>query len=864
MHYMTTSEIREKFLSYFSSLSRGHEVVESSSVVPANDPSLLFTNAGMVQFKDVFLGLDSRSYKRAVTVQKCLRVGGKHNDLEQVGFTKRHHTFFEMLGNFSFGDYFKEDAIFYAWRFLTEVLGIPTARLWVTVYKDDEESAAIWLDKVGIPKERLVYCGDEDNFWSMGDTGPCGPCTEIFYDHGDEVAGGPPGSVDAEGDRYVEVWNLVFMQYNRQVDQSLLPLPSPSVDTGMGLERIAAVMQGVSDNFDTDIFRSLLSSVAAIEPSLEIDIRASRVMADHIRSAVFLIADHVYPSNEGRGYVLRRIIRRAVRFGYKSGLAIPFFYSLVEPVLRQMGGFYPELCAKRGIITATIEREEKQFAQTLTHGLGVLEQAITEVKGGIISGEVAFSLYDTYGFPLDLTRDILEERGLTVDEDGYAVAMQRQRDLSKSVKSFSDMQRGSLDVGGVTEFLGYDQLEVTASIRGIFIDGIAVDHLTIEQRAILVLDRTVFYAESGGQVGDSGEIIIGDAKFLVSSTKKQGKVVLHHGILAGGSCKLGDNVIALVAAERQRIRINHTATHLLHSALREVLGGHVIQKGSLVDADRLRFDFSHHQPLTTVEINRVVDIVNTYISRAVAAKIELLDQAEAKRRGATALFEEKYEDIVRVISFADFSIELCGGTHVANTAELGCFKIINETGVAAGVRRIEAITGTAILRLLNERESLLANLSSILRCSSDDLLGKANVVVDQNRVLLAQERKNELITVSKEVDRLLESSSSDVKGVKFLRHIFKGLDIKGLRSALDQVKSKVSSGGIVVIFASRFSENKIFVLVYVAGVSFSARDILSELNAVAGGSGGGKDVLAQGFVVDFDKLSVFLASYVLK
>jgi len=862
MKYMTSEQIREKFISYFKGQSAKHENVASSALVPANDPSLLFTNAGMVQFKDVFLGIDKRAYSRAVTSQKCLRVGGKHNDLDQVGFTTRHHTFFEMLGNFSFGDYFKEDAISYAWNFLTEELGLPKDRLWVTVYKDDQESADIWVNKMNFPRERLVYCGDEDNFWSMGDVGPCGPCTEIFYDHGDAVAGGPPGTAEADGDRYVEIWNIVFMQYDRQQDQSLESLPRPSVDTGMGLERIAAVMQGVSDNYDIDLFKVLLAYVDDIDKSLVVNDKAKRVMVDHIRSSAFLITDGIYPSNEGRGYVLRRIIRRAVRFGYKSGLKIPFFYNLAQPLLEIMGEAYPELVNKKDIILSAIKREEEQFAETIKQGMRVLDKELQDMQGGVVSGDVAFTLYDTYGFPLDLTQDIAGEHGASVDEQAYELAMAKQRAQSKRNQGFSDMTSGGLAVTGETEFLGYDTLIAKAVVEKIFVAGVEVSKLDSDDNAILVLNRTPCYAESGGQVGDAGVITSSGCSFSIKDTQKQGKVFLHYGKLTDGSLVVGDEVDVEVDYSRQSIKLNHSATHLLHAALRHVLGEHVIQKGSLVDKGRLRFDFSHHNPVEQSQLQEIEAMVNNQILRGVEGCVRVLGQDEAKKTGAMALFDEKYDDMVRVVSFGEFSVELCGGTHVANTAEIGAFKITTETGIASGIRRIEAITGVGIVAALKEREQQLARVAKLVKATPINLENRIASLVAKNKELLSDQHNKKQSGLIDEIDEIFKKGVESSEYI-LLRHKFTGLDIKGLRLALDQIKAKSNGRAIVAVLASiSTSEDKSFVLVYVADnvEGVSAKDVLAKINSIAGGSGGGRDSMAQGFITDTSKLNEALVS----
>jgi alanyl-tRNA synthetase len=848
MKNMTSAEIRKSFLEFFE--KKHHARVSSSALIPANDPSLLFTNAGMVQFKDVFLGLDKRNYSRATTSQKCLRVGGKHNDLDQVGFTKRHHTFFEMLGNFSFGDYFKEDAIKFAWEFLTEVICLPKDKLYVTVYKEDEESANIWADKINFPRDRIIYCGEKDNFWSMGDTGPCGPCTEIFYDHGPNIAGGPPGSPDEDGDRFVEIWNIVFMQYDRQVDQSLVPLPKPSVDTGMGLERISAVLQDTCDNFEIDIFKIIIGYIDTLS-SDNIDDKAKRVMADHIRASAFLICDGIYPSNEGRGYVLRRVIRRAVRFGYKSGLEMPFFYKLLSPLIETMGDSYPELVDKKDIILDTIKREELQFKDTIKQGMKVLEK---ELEGGCktLPGDVVFALYDTYGFPVDLTQDILTELGSSIDLAGYEECMAKQRLQSKQNQGFKDMKHGDFSVDGETKFLGYEQLESAASIKKIFINNIEVDNLSGDNEAVVVLDQTPCYAEGGGQVGDLGIISNANGKFEVFSTQKQGKVFLHYGKQISGEFVSGDQVNVKVDNTRQAIMLNHSATHLLHAALRNILGEHVVQKGSLVESDRLRFDFAHHSPITQKELREIEDMVNTQISRGIKSDVEVLDQDQAKASGAMALFEEKYDDKVRVIGFGDFSKELCGGTHVANTAEIGALKIVSESGIASGVRRIEAITGQAVLNMLRQKENTLANLAAALKVDSDNLEKKVKqLIVDYKEIelKLSKQQQGSLEDICKDIIAKAKKLSN---GLIVAQYVFKGIDVKTMRIALDKIKSSFGNESMAVMLVSDQGQSKNPMIVYVSNgdKSQSAKEVLGNITSKLGGSGGGNAVMAQGVVAD--------------
>ncbi|MEE3003496.1 MAG: alanine--tRNA ligase [Pseudomonadota bacterium] len=859
MKFMTSAEIRTAFINFFEkNKTKQHKRVDSSALIPANDPSLLFTNAGMVQFKDVFLGLDKRPYVRAVSSQKCLRVGGKHNDLDQVGFTKRHHTFFEMLGNFSFGDYFKEEAIHFAWEFLTKELKLPVDKLWVTVYHDDRESATIWQERINFPKERIVLCGEKDNFWSMGDTGPCGPCTEIFYDHGPDIAGGPPGSPDEDGDRFVEIWNIVFMQYNRAADQSLSNLPKPSVDTGMGLERISAVMQGTCDNFEIDLFQKIIKFIANIAPDKNLDNKAMRVMADHIRAAAFLIIDGIYPSNEGRGYVLRRIIRRAVRFGYKEGLDLPFFYKLLEPLIAEMGDAYPDLLQKKDIIITTIEREEKQFSETIKQGLRVLEKELADSKSKLISGKTAFTLYDTFGFPLDLTQDIALERECKLDLEGYNIAMEQQRNQSKKNQGFKDMGHGELKVSGATDFVGYESMQADTKITHIFVSGENVKSITAGQNAILVLDRTPCYAESGGQVGDIALLKSSSSEFKISDTQKQNKVFLHHGCLEKGSLHVGDEVHVTVDSSRNSIKLNHSATHLLHAALRIVLGEHVTQKGSLVEQKRLRFDFAHFSPVKPEQISEIEKIVNNFIASAVSSKTEILDQDVAKANGAMALFEEKYDDKVRVISFGDFSKELCGGIHVSNTAEIGCFKITAETGIASGVRRIEAVTGQAVLKLLNVAETKLLNISTQLKVLPQNIEKRLGQLLVEQVELKQKLQKSISSDNAINVDDVVKNATIVRNEIKLLLKVVDNVDMKSLRLILDKIKSKLINEKYIIIMISDTNSKKNPIVINFSAelesTNISAKDLLVLLTQKVGGSGGGNLVMAQGVVSDLSKI----------
>ncbi|GAB1257047.1 alanine--tRNA ligase [Aurantivibrio plasticivorans] len=841
---MKSAEIRQAFLDYFA--KQDHTVVPSSSLVPGNDPTLLFTNAGMVQFKDAFLGLEQRPYTRATSSQRCVRAGGKHNDLENVGYTARHHTFFEMLGNFSFGDYFKEDAIRFAWEFLTEVLKLPAERLWVTVHISDDEAADIWIKKMGVDPARFSRL-DEDNFWQMGDTGPCGPCSEIFYDHGEDVPGGPPGSENDDLDRYIEVWNLVFMQYERQADGSLKNLPKPSVDTGMGLERIAAVMQGVHNNYEIDLFQALLSAAAKVTGTKDLSNQSLRVIADHIRSCSFLIADGVIPSNEGRGYVLRRIIRRAVRHGNKLGQTENFFYQLVDALATEMGEAYPELIEQKDLIKKVLLTEEQQFAKTLEKGMAVLENALAELSGTEIPGEVVFTLHDTYGFPTDLTNDIAREKSLTIDMDGYSRCMEEQRKRSSEAGQFGIDYTKSLKVDGVTEFTGYDALSDNSTVSHIYLANDAVSQINEGDEAVIVLDKTPFYGESGGQVGDTGYLITSGAKFEVRDCQKSGSNHLHIGKLLSGSLAVGEKVSANVDDDvRRATALNHSATHLLHAALRTVLGEHVTQKGSLVDSERLRFDFSHLEAVTQAELKTIEQMVNQQILKNSSVYTELCDMETAKTKGAMALFGEKYGDEVRVLSMGDgFSVELCGGTHVSRTGDIGLMKILSESGIAAGVRRIEAVTGSTALAYIDQQQSTLDTVSSLVKSNADRVIEKVEQLIQQNRQL----EKDMLALKSK-----LASSSSDdlvaqaidVNGTKVLAVDVEGADAKSLRDMVDQLKNKL--GESVVLLACSDGEK----ISLVAGVSkgttskLKAGDLMREVAQHVGGKGGGRPDMAQG------------------
>ena len=841
---MKTVEIREAFLAYFE--QQGHTRVPSSSLVPHNDPTLLFTNAGMNQFKDTFLGTDPRPYVRATSSQRCVRAGGKHNALENVGYTARHHTFFEMLGNFSFGDYFKREAITYAWEFLTGVLHIPAERLWVTVFEEDDEAAEIWLNEIGVDPARFRRIGASDNFWSMGDTGPCGPCSEIFYDHGASVPGGPPGSPDADGDRYVEIWNLVFMQYDRDAGGTLTPLPRPSVDTGMGLERLAAVMQGVHNNYDIDLFRNLIGRAAAVTATGDLGNSSLRVIADHIRSCAFLVIDGVLPSNEGRGYVLRRIIRRAIRHGYRLGASQPFFFKLVAPLVEEMGAAYPELKAGQSQVERILKIEEERFAETLEQGMRILEEGLASLQGSVIPGETVFRLYDTYGFPVDLTADIARERGLTLDVGGFERAMEAQRSRARAASQFAADNSANLEVEGCSEFTGYDRLEDATRIAGLFRDGNAVEVLVTGESGIVVLERTPFYAESGGQVGDRGWLETATARFTVNDTQKQGGgVIVHIGQLEEGELHIGETIEAHVDPERRLATVlNHSGTHLLHAALRRVLGEHVQQKGSLVEPERLRFDFTHYEPVTPEQIETIENLVNEQIRLNAVAETRLMSIDEALASGAMALFGEKYGEEVRVLSLGDFSVELCGGTHVRHAGDIGLLKIVSETGVAAGVRRIEAVTGAGAVRWVGENQQRLQRIAELLKSGRDDADEKVSQLLEKTRRLEKelQQLKGKLAS-SQGSD--LASQAVEIDGIKVLAARLDGADAQTLRDTLDQLKNKLGSAAVVL---GAVSGGKVSI---VAGVTRDQTDRLKAgelVNAVAsqvGGKGGGRPDMAQ-------------------
>ncbi|MEE8874554.1 MULTISPECIES: alanine--tRNA ligase [Pseudomonas] len=862
---MKSAEIREAFLRFFE--EQGHTRVPSSSLVPNNDPTLLFTNAGMNQFKDCFLGQEKRAYTRATSSQKCVRAGGKNSDLENVGYTARHHTFFEMLGNFSFGDYFKKDAINFAWTFLTGVLKLPKEKLWVTVYASDDEAYDIWTQDVGVPAERMIRIGDNkgapyasDNFWTMGDTGPCGPCTEIFYDHGPEIWGGPPGSPEEDGDRYIEIWNNVFMQFNRTADGVLHPLPAPSVDTGMGLERISAVMQHVNSNYDIDLFQSLLKAAAQAIGCANEGQASLKVVADHIRSCSFLIADGVLPSNEGRGYVLRRIIRRACRHGNKLGATGNFFYKIVAALVAEMGESFPELVREQANIERVLKAEEEQFSKTLEQGLKILEQDLAELKGTVVPGDVVFKLYDTYGFPMDLTADIARERNLTVDEEGFEREMEAQRVRARSASSFGLDYNTLVKVDVPTEFIGYGATHSSAKVIALYKEGQSVTSLNEGDEGVVVLDRTPFYAESGGQVGDCGYLQAGAARFDVRDTTKTGGAFLHHGVVAAGGLKVGETVEAQVDADvRHATSLNHSATHLLHAALRQVLGEHVQQKGSLVDSQRMRFDFSHFEAIKPEQIKALEDIVNAEIRKNTPVETEETDIETAKQKGAMALFGEKYGDSVRVLSMGgDFSVELCGGIHAQRTGDIGLMKITSEGGVASGVRRIEAVTGAAALAYLNAAEEQLKEAASLVKGSRDNLVDKLSAVLERNRQLEKQLEQLQAKAASAAGDDL-SSSAVDVKGVNVLAARLDGQDGKALLALVDQLKNKL---GRAVILLGSVHEDKV---VLVAGVTkdltgqLKAGDLMKQAAAAVGGKGGGRPDMAQGGGVDAAALDAALA-----
>jgi len=856
---MTSAELRSAFLEFFR--ARGHSIEPSSSLIPGNDPTLLFTNAGMVQFKDVFLGREQRDFTKAATSQRCVRAGGKHNDLENVGYTARHHTFFEMLGNFSFGDYFKKEAIHLAWDFLTKELAIPAEKLWVTVFDEDSEAEKIWLDEIGIDHKRFSKIGAKDNFWSMGDTGPCGPCSEIFYDHGPGIAGGPPGTPDEEGDRYIEIWNLVFMQYDRSADGTLTPLPKPSVDTGMGLERIAAVMQDVHSNYEIDLFQTLLQTAADLAGLKDLNKSSLRVIADHIRSCAFLVADGVLPSNEGRGYVLRRIIRRAIRHGYRLGIQEVFFYQLVSPLVQEMGRAYPELKNAQAQVERVLQKEEERFAETLGQGMKILEACVAKLEGAVIPGETVFQLYDTYGFPVDLTADFARENNLTIDQAGFEAAMAAQRDRARSASQFGADYDQAIKLDCETAFTGYSLLKDQASIVALYHQGQAVSVLHAGQEGIAVLDKTPFYAESGGQTGDVGQILAEGAVFDVVDTQKQGgNLILHKGKLLNGVLTQGQSCEARVdKTSRKATELNHSATHLLHAALRSLLGDHVAQKGSLVNAERLRFDFSHFEPITSDQITTLEYWVNEEIRRNSKVSAEIMAKDDAVKAGAMALFGEKYGSEVRVLKIGGFSTELCGGTHVDYAGDIGCFKIISETGVAAGVRRIEAVTGAVCMEWISARDKMLADVAGLLKSSPDKVAEKVEQLLDKTRSLEKQiERLN--VKLASSTGGELAAKAIEVNGIKVLVARLDGSDAKTMRDLVDQLKNKLGSSAIVlaVVDGDKVS--------LTAGVSkdqvgrIKAGELVNFVATQVGGKGGGRPDMAQAGGNDPSQLDKALAS----
>lgn len=863
----STAEIRQAFLDFFH--SKGHQVVASSSLVPNNDPTLLFTNAGMNQFKDVFLGLDKRNYSRATTSQRCVRAGGKHNDLENVGYTARHHTFFEMLGNFSFGDYFKHDAIQFAWELLTgeNWFALPKERLWVTVYETDDEAYEIWEKEVGVPRERIIRIGDNkgapyasDNFWQMGDTGPCGPCTEIFYDHGDHIWGGPPGSPEEDGDRYIEIWNIVFMQFNRQADGTMEPLPKPSVDTGMGLERIAAVLQHVNSNYEIDLFRTLIEAVAKVTGATDLSNKSLRVIADHIRSCAFLVADGVLPSNENRGYVLRRIIRRAVRHGNMLGAKETFFYKLVGPLIEVMGSAGEELKRQQAQVEQVLKTEEEQFARTLERGLALLDEELAKLQGDTLDGETAFRLYDTYGFPVDLTADVCRERNIKVDEAGFEAAMEEQRRRARDASGFGADYNAMIRVDSASEFKGYDHLELNGKVTALFVDGKAVEAIDAGQEAVVVLDQTPFYAESGGQVGDKGELKGAGFTFAVDDTQKYGQAIGHLGKLSAGALQVGDAVQADVdEARRARIRLNHSATHLMHAALRQVLGAHVAQKGSLVSDKVLRFDFSHNEAMKPSEIREVEDLVNAQIRRNLPIETHIMDLEAAKAKGAMALFGEKYDERVRVLSMGDFSTELCGGTHATRTGDIGLFRIIFESGTAAGVRRIEAVTGEGAMATVHAQSDRLNDIAHLLKGDSQNLGDKVRAVLERTRQLEKELQQLKDQAAAQESANL-SSKAVDLNGVKLLVSELAGIEPKMLRTMVDDLKNQLGS---TVIVLATVVEGKVSLI---AGVSkdvtdrVKAGELIGMVAQQVGGKGGGRPDMAQAGGTDAAALPAALAS----
>ncbi|NOQ12963.1 MAG: alanine--tRNA ligase [Methyloprofundus sp.] len=850
---MTSAELRAAFLKFFA--DQGHSIQPSSPLVPGNDPTLLFTNAGMVQFKDTFLGREPRNYVRATTSQRCVRAGGKHNDLENVGYTARHHTFFEMLGNFSFGDYFKQEAIHFAWDFLTKELGIPAEKLWVTVFDEDSEAEKIWLDDVKIDAARFSRIGAKDNFWSMGDIGPCGPCTEIFYDHGEEIAGGPPGTPEEDGDRYIEIWNLVFMQYDRDAAGDLTPLPKPSVDTGMGLERIAAVLQGVHNNYEIDLFQRLLTTAADLVGTKDLTISSLRVIADHIRSCAFMVVDGVMPSNEGRGYVLRRIIRRAIRHGYRLGIRDVFFYKLVAPLVAEMGEAYPELVAAQEQVERILKIEEERFAETLEQGMKILESCVEKMQGTVIPGDVVFQLYDTYGFPVDLTADYAREKNLSVDHAGFDIAMTAQRTRARAAKSFGVDHNQTIKLDAQTAFTGYEQLSEKSKIIGLFQQSAAVDTLSAGAEAVVVLESTPFYAESGGQVGDRGCIEVEGGVFEVSDTQKQGgSLFLHYGKILSGELNNHQDCIASVEPiNRQAIILNHSATHLLHAALRQVLGEHVTQKGSLVNAERLRFDFAHFEPMTADEIKIIERMVNQQIRHNTAVTAAVMSKDDALKAGAMALFGEKYGDEVRVLKIGEFSTELCGGVHVQRAGDIGLFKIISETGVASGVRRVEAITGEVAMQWLEVRETSMATIASVVKAAPEAAADKVQQLMDKSKSL-EKELERLQAKMASSAGGELASQAVEIDGIKVLAVKLDGVEPKAMGEVLDQLKNKLGSAAIVLASVSHGKVNLIAGVTKEQTKRIKAGDLVNSVASQVGGKGGGRPDMARAGGTEPEKL----------
>ena len=839
---LSTADLRNKFIDYFK--SHGHQAVASSSLVPADDPTLLFTNAGMNQFKDCFLGAEKRSYTRAVSSQRCVRAGGKHNDLENVGYTARHHTFFEMLGNFSFGDYFKKEAIEFAWKFLTKEIGLPKEKLLVTVYSEDDEAFDIWENHIGVPKEKIIRISTSDNFWSMGDTGPCGPCSEIFYDHGAHIWGGPPGTPEEDGDRFIEIWNLVFMQFNKQADGTMEPLPKPSIDTGMGLERISAILQNVHSNYEIDLFQNLIKSAASIVGSEDLENKSLRVIADHIRSCSFLVCDGVMPSNEGRGYVLRRIIRRAVRHGYQLGANDIFFYKLVASLAKEMGEAYPELVDQLPVIEKVLRVEEEQFSKTLARGMAILNDTLETLEGDTVPGDVVFKLYDTYGFPTDLTNDVAREHDLKIDEEGFEAAMQAQRARAQQASNFGADYNSKLAIDHTTSFTGYTDVEGQANVVELIADNAFVEKLEDGQEGVVVLDSTPFYAESGGQAGDKGVLRVANGEFIVTDTQKMGNAFAHKGI-AKGSVSKGDTATAAIdAANREAIKKNHSATHLLHAALREILGEHVTQKGSLVEAPRMRFDFSHFEAVTAEQLAEIERRVNQEIRANHTLATELMDLDEAKASGAMALFGEKYDEKVRVVTMGPFSVELCGGTHVTRTGDIGLFKITSEAGIASGVRRIEAVTGEHALEVVQTQQATLSSLSALLKTDSQNVLDRVVSLQNQTKELeKALNSAKQKLASQQGADML--SNAVEINGVKVLIANLEGVEAKSLRSMMDDIKNRIGEGIVVLGVANDAKVNLIAGVTKNLTSKVKAGELVNFVASQVGGKGGGRPDMAQ-------------------